>query len=122
MIKLLTPQISDAGLDSRGSIYSYVPESAVVEFCYISTGPGSVRGQHQHKEFDEYIMLTEGEGVYIETLPDGSHKKTLIGPGQCVYIPANTYHTFFPVTACKSVSLLTKRWDHCKEPITRSTL
>ena len=28
------------------------------------TFKGSVRGHHYHKEFDEYIMFVEGEGVY----------------------------------------------------------
>jgi dTDP-4-dehydrorhamnose 3,5-epimerase-like enzyme len=117
-IQLLTPEIADKALDSRGAIYSYIPYDSVVEFCYIDTKVGSIRGQHYHKEFDEYIMLVHGEGVYLEQLEDSTVRKIVMGTGYTVYIPAYTPHTFFPLTDCKSVSFLTKRWNDSKEPIT----
>ena len=117
-IKLLEPDIADKAVDSRGAIYSFVPKDAVVEFCYISTKQGSTRGHHYHKEFDEYILLVEGEGIYLEKINDTTNRKIVVGPGQAIYIPKLTPHTFVPLTDCKSVSLLTKRWDHSLEPIT----
>jgi len=117
-IQLLTPDIADKALDSRGAIYSYIPYNNIVEFCYIDTKLGSVRGHHYHKEFDEYIMLVHGEGVYLEQLDDGTVRKIVMGTGYTVYIPAHTPHTFFPLTDCKSVSFLTKRWNDTVEPIT----
>lgn len=117
-IRLLDPDINDKAIDQRGAIYSFIPKDAIVEFCYINTKQGSVRGHHYHKEFDEYIMLVEGEGVYLEKINETTTRKIVLGPGQTIHIPSLTPHTFVPLTDCKSVSLLTKRWDHSLEPIT----
>ena len=117
-IILLTPDISDRAVDHRGAIYSYVPHDSIVEFVYIDTKQGTVRGQHYHEEFDEYIMLIHGEGLYIEPLENGTNRKIIMAPGQTVYIPKNTPHTFVPLTDCKSISMLTKKWDSCQNPIT----
>jgi mannose-6-phosphate isomerase-like protein (cupin superfamily) len=117
-IQILSPDISDKGIDHRGAIYSYIPHDKIVEFVYIDTKAGVKRGQHFHSEFDEYILLAHGEGIYLETLDDGSIKKIIFGPGQCIFIPANTPHTFVPLSDCKQVSFLTKCWNDCVDPIT----
>ena len=118
MIQVLSPDINDKAIDSRGAIYSYLPNDSLVEFCYIDTKQGAQRGHHYHTEFDEYIMLVQGEGIYLERLPDGSDRKIVLGAGQTVYIPRMTPHTFVPLTDCKSVSMLTKKWNDCVQPIT----
>lgn len=120
-IRLLTPDINARAVDERGAIYSFVPQDPVVEFCYITTRAGAQRGHHYHEEFDEYIMLVEGEGIYFELLDDGSQRKIVMGPGQVIHIPVCTAHAFMPLTDCKSASFLTKRWDHCQHPITPIT-
>ena len=117
-IQLLEPDINDKGVDHRGAIYSYIPEDSIVEFVYLNTRQGVTRGHHYHTEFDEYIMLVHGEGLYLEPLADGTTRKIVMAPGQTVYIPALTPHTFVPLTDCKSVSFLTKRWNDCANPIT----
>jgi oxalate decarboxylase/phosphoglucose isomerase-like protein (cupin superfamily) len=117
-IQLLTPDINDKAVDHRGAIYSYIPYDSIVEFVYIDTKAGVTRGHHYHTEFDEYIMLVHGEGIYLEPLADGATRKIVMAPGFVVYIPANTAHTFVPLSDCKSVSFLTKRWDDCANPIT----
>ena len=117
-IKILSPDISENAIDHRGAIVSYIPYESIVEFVYITSKPNVARGQHYHKEFDEYILLTSGNGIYIELLSNGSEKKILIGAGQSILIPAYTPHTFFPLSECTAVSLLTKKWNDCKEPIT----
>jgi len=117
-IQLLEPNISDKAIDNRGAIYSYIPYDNLVEFVYIDTKQGVTRGHHYHEEFDEYIMLVNGEGIYLEKLEDGSTRKIVMGAGQTIYIPRLTPHTFVPLTDCKSVSMLTKAWDSCNKPIT----
>ena len=117
-IKILNPDIGENAIDHRGAIVSYIPYESIVEFVYITSKPNVARGQHYHKEFDEYIMLVEGEGVYLERINETTTRKIVMGPGQTIHIPSLTPHTFVPLTDCKSVSLLTKRWDHCLEPIT----
>jgi mannose-6-phosphate isomerase-like protein (cupin superfamily) len=115
MIKILHPEISDKAIDHRGAIYSYVPADSIREVVYITTKAGVERGHHYHKEFDEYIMLVEGEGVYDCPM---QNEKIVIGPGQVIYMPKGHAHTFIPITDCKAVSLLTKPWNECNEPIT----
>lgn len=118
-IQVLSPDINDKAVDHRGAIYSYVPYNAIVEFVYIDTKAGVTRGNHFHTEFDEYIMLTHGEGIYLEPLEDGVTRKIVMAPGQTIYIPVGVPHTFVPLTDCKAVSFLTKQWNHCETPITQ---
>jgi oxalate decarboxylase/phosphoglucose isomerase-like protein (cupin superfamily) len=117
-IKVLQPDINDKGIDHRGAIFSYVPAKAIVEFVYIDTKAGVSRGHHYHEEFDEYILMVHGEGVYVEYLPNGSTSKIIVGPGVCIHIPTYASHTFYPITDCKAISLLTKKWDDCTNPVT----
>ena len=117
-IQLLQPDINDKAIDNRGAIYSFIPHDTIVEFCYIDTKQGSKRGHHYHEEFDEYIMLVQGEGIYLERIEDGTDRKIVMGAGQTINIPRLTPHTFVPLTDCKSVSLLTKRWNDSIKPIT----
>lgn len=117
-IQVLTPDINVNAVDQRGAIYSYIPYDNLTEFVYIDTKQGTTRGHHYHKEFDEYIILTHGEGIYLEMLDDGEIRKIILGAGQAIYIPKFTPHTFVPLTDCKSISMLTKPWNSCNEPIT----
>ena len=117
-IQVLQPDINDKGIDHRGAIFSYVPYTPIVEFVYIDTKAGVTRGNHYHEEFEEYIMIVNGEGVYVETLDDGTKRKIIVGPGVTIYIPTFTAHTFYPITDCKAISLLTKRWDDSVKPVT----
>ena len=120
-IRKLDPEINPITLkDGRGGIFTYYPEQGdpVVEWSFIVTLKGSQRGHHYHKEFDEYIMFVDGEGVYTE-LTDGKELVTTVSSGDCVYLPMNVPHTFYPTADCMMIALLTKRWDDCDEPITR---
>jgi mannose-6-phosphate isomerase-like protein (cupin superfamily) len=120
-MELIQPSVNPATLrDGRGGIFTYFPvRDSIVEWNLIVTNKGTDRGHHKHKEFDEYIMFVEGHGVYIEKKEDGSEEITQVRTGDCVYFPKNTYHTFIPLTDCKMIAMLTKRWDDCEEPITR---
>ena len=119
-IKKLIPEINPITFkDGRGIIQTYIPETdAIKEWNYIVTLQGAVRGHHYHKEFDEYIMFVHGEGVYTE-LTDGQELTTPVSSGDCIFLPKLVPHTFYPTSDCKMISLITKRWDECVEPITR---
>tara|TARA_B100001996_G_scaffold25392_1_gene19585 strand:- start:536 stop:919 length:384 start_codon:yes stop_codon:yes gene_type:complete len=118
----LDPQINPTTFkDGRGIIQTYLPEQwSIKEWNYIVTLKGAVRGHHYHKEFDEYIMFVEGEGVYTE-ITNEEELVTPVSAGDCIYLPMNVPHTFYPTADCKMIALLTKRWDDCDEPITRTT-
>jgi mannose-6-phosphate isomerase-like protein (cupin superfamily) len=120
-IKKLKPIINISTLeDGRGGIYTFLPETIdIKEWSYIITLKGAERGKHYHKEFDEYIMFVEGSGVYLEVDDNGLVDTMPVASGDCIFIPAYVGHTFKPNADCKAVALITKRWDNCKEPITR---
>ena len=119
----LRPEINPITFkDGRGIIQTFYPESeSIVEWNYLVTLKGAVRGHHYHKEFDEYNMFVEGEGVYTE-LTDGNELVTPVSAGECIYLPKNVPHTFYPAADCKMIAMITKRWNDCAEPITKVTI
>lgn len=119
-IRKLNPEINPVTFkDGRGIIQTYYPEQYnIVEWNYIVTLKGAVRGHHYHKEFDEYIMFVEGEGVYTE-ITGGEELVTPVSAGDCIYLPMHVPHTFYPTADCKMIAMITKRWNDCEEPITR---
>lgn len=119
-IKKLDPEINPITFkDGRGVIATYYPQRLdIKEWNYIVTLKGSIRGKHYHDEFDEYIMLVEGSGIYVE-LTDGEEYSTMVATGDCIYIPMGVPHTFYPTDDTKAIALLTKKWNDCEAPITR---
>jgi mannose-6-phosphate isomerase-like protein (cupin superfamily) len=117
-IKKLDPSINiNTITDGRGGIFTYFPEgSDIQEWNYITTTKGTKRGDHYHPEFNEYIMFVMGHGVYVEKNNEGEQDFTLVGPGECVFIPKNTIHTFLPLEDCRMIALLDKKWDDCEVP------
>jgi len=93
-------------------------QDKIVEVNLIYYQPNKVRGNHYHPEFNEYWMLIDGFGVKVT--PDPKTKKTLvrhIGGGTCIRVPKNTSHAFHAITEAKAISMLTKNWDDCEDPI-----
>ena len=119
-IQKIEPSINPATVkDGRGIIQPFWPKDKnIVEWNYIVTLKGCIRGHHYHNEFDEYVMFVEGEGVYTEYTND-KEEVTTVSAGTCLYIPSGVPHTFYPTADCKMIAMITKRWDDCKEPITK---
>lgn len=105
--------------DKRGGIFTYLPDDPVVEWNLLFTRAGEARGFHFHREFDEYILITDGNGVYLERREDGGEVLFPVVAGDCLHFPAGTAHTLRAITDMRMVALLTKRWDDCDEPLTR---
>ena len=111
--------------DGRGAIFSFVPphNQPIVEWTHQFIKTGKVRGNHCHPEFDEYILLVNGNGVEIEkNMKTEKEYFITMTKGNCIYIPRNIYHVFLAITDCESVSFLTKRWNDCKFPIIHQNL
>ena len=122
-IKKLDPEINPITVkDGRGGIFTYYPEQGdhIVEWCFIITLKGNQRGHHFHKEFDEYIMFVEGNGIYLELNDAGSEIAVPVSSGDCVYLPRHVAHTFIPMSDCKMIAMITKKWNDCEEPITKA--
>ena len=109
--------------DGRGAIFSFVPEAPIAEWTHQFIKASKSRGNHCHPEFDEYILLVDGEGVEVEKDTETDEKQFIyMSKGTCIFIPRNTYHVFLAITDCQSVSFLTKRWEDCKQPIIHENL
>ena len=65
-IEKLNPSCNlDTVRDGRGGIFTYLPKDPIVEFNFNIVKAGKIRGNHHHPEFDEYYLLTSGEGVLV---------------------------------------------------------
>ena len=120
-MKKLQPQCNLSTVkDQRGGIFTFLPfDLPVAEFSFIFTSAGHARGFHYHEEFDEYVLLTDGHGVYVERGEDGREYSLKMAAGECVYFPRRMPHTFYAITDVRMVALLTKRWDDCDRPLVR---
>ena len=107
---------SDIFEDHRGIIYSYYPDEKIVEYNLMVTKKGDERGYHYHPEFNEFMMVVNGECIYTEWLDDGEDKIHL-KTGMSIKIPIGTAHTFTALTDFKFVSMLTKLWHSSNPPI-----
>lgn len=105
--------------DGRGGVFTYYPDTPVVEWNLIFTNRGNSRGFHYHKEFDEYILIASGHGTYVGKGPDGSEHFFKVAAGDCLKFPIGTPHTLYAISDMRMVALLTKRWNDCAEPLTR---
>lgn len=106
--------------DGRGAIFTFIPPTSVVEFTIIQTRPGENRGFHWHKEFDEYIIVLSGHGMYVELDTTGKvlqHFK--VSFGDCMHFPVGCIHALYCLTEMRMIAALSKKWDDCEEPITK---
>ena len=104
--------------DGRGGIFTWLPQEPILEFNLLYFFPGKVRGNHYHPEFDEYFLVVEGSGVIMTKDPKGGSDLVMhASKGTCIRIPKNTSHAFQSITEVTCISMLSKPWDECDNPI-----
>ena len=109
--------------DGRGGIFTWCLPDKIIEVNLIYYHPNKVRGNHYHPEFNEYWMLVSGAGLKVTMDPVTKQPiNRHIGEGTCIRIPKNTSHAFHPIVESKAISMLTKYWDDCKDPIIHEKL
>lgn len=113
----------DTVRDGRGGIFTFIPKEPIVEFNLNIIKAGKIRGNHNHPEFDEYYLVTSGEGVLIFRENENSEEEFIfMSKGQCTCTPLGISHVFLAITDCTVVTMLTKKWDDCKTPIIHENL
>tara|TARA_Y100000310_G_scaffold221576_1_gene223183 strand:- start:41352 stop:42128 length:777 start_codon:yes stop_codon:yes gene_type:complete len=112
----------DASLDGSGGIFTWVPNKAIKEFSLIYYTPGTVRGEHHHPEFIEYLLILDGSGQIVFKEPSRDREVVPLSKGDCIYASPGIAHTVVPITPLSAVAMLTKKWDDCEEPITKVTI
>lgn len=106
--------------DARGSILTFLPHEALVEYNLITYLAGSVRGMHWHPHFIEYILFAGGTGLLSSKDKDGGPVTlTDIRPGLSVRLVSGVAHAVRADTDMTAVALLTRRWDDSDPPLVR---
>ena len=122
-IETLNPSCNlDTVKDGRGGIFTFYPEDPIVEMNFNIVKTGKIRGNHHHPEFDEYYILTSGEGVLIYKDDDDKDQFIFMSRGTCTRTPKGVSHVFFAISECTLVVCLTKKWDDCDVPIVHENL
>ena len=104
--------------DGRGLLAQISSNRKWSQVNYIKSDIGAIRGNHYHPEFDEYFLITEGEGVLVTRESDESKEDFIfLSKGQCTHTPKGEKHVFIAITDCTAIAMLTKKWDDCKNPI-----
>ncbi|RJQ34749.1 cupin domain-containing protein [Candidatus Parcubacteria bacterium] len=122
-IKKIAPQSNlDTVRDGRGGIFTFYPDKPILEFNFQFLNKGKIRGNHYHPEYDEYYLITDGNGVMVTKTDDGKDEFLYVGKGDCLFIPQGVSHVFYAITDCNLVTFLTKKWDDCDPPIVHENL
>jgi mannose-6-phosphate isomerase-like protein (cupin superfamily) len=122
-IKKLDPESNlDTIRDGRGGIFTFYPDKPIVEFNFQFINKGKIRGNHFHPEFDEYYVITDGNGVLVSKDENGKEEFLYVGKGDCTFTPSGVSHVLYAITDMNIVTFLTKKWNDCKVPIVHENL
>lgn len=107
-------------LDGRGVILTWLPQDRIAEFNLVYFRPGSVRGNHYHPEFDEYLLIVSGEGIVVWKENEGAPEHVEhLARGGCVRAPSGLIHAFHATMETTAIAMITKPWDECETPLVR---
>jgi len=123
-IEILTPNCNISTIkDGRGGIFTWVPDEAILEFNMVYFSPGKVRGNHFHPEFNEYFLIVDGSVIMVTKDPKNDSEITMLASkGTCFRTPKGVSHAVHALTDATCISLLTKPWGKCKDPIIHEDL
>jgi len=109
--------------DGRGAIFSWVPNEDIKEFTLLFFQVAKVRGNHYHPEFTEYFIVVDGAVVLVtQDQETGESLNTIAGAGFCFRTPPGVPHAVHAIEPSHCISLLTKPWNDCENPIIREDL
>ena len=104
--------------DGRGAIFTWLPDLPIIELNMLYFLPNKIRGNHYHPEFVEYFLIVEGSVIMVTKDPaTGKEINMHASRGTCFRTPPNTPHAVHAITQSLCISMLTKPWDKCNQPI-----
>ena len=110
-------------VDERGTIATFLPHEAVVEYNLVTTYAGQVRGLHWHPHFIEYLLFVSGSGrLRWRDREGGPVHEEVVGPGFSSRAVPGIVHAVEADTDLTFVAMLTRRWDDCDPPIVREAV
>ena len=104
--------------DKRGTIFSFPIDDNLTEYNLMVTKKGDERGYNYHPEFNEYMVVVSGSCEYTE-FSSGEDITVRLDVGDSIRIPIGTSHKFKALEDYSFVSMLTKHWDKCNDPIVK---
>ena len=104
--------------DGRGAILTWLPNLPIVEFNMLYFLPNKIRGNHFHPEFVEFFLIVSGSIIMVTKDPETDKEINMqASTGICFRTPPNTPHAVHAITDSICISMLTKPWDNCNQPI-----
>ena len=104
--------------DGRGAIFTWLPDTPILEFNILYFLPNKIRGNHFHPEFVEYFLIVDGSVVMVTKDPETGREINMhASRGTCFRTPPNTPHAVHAITSAVCISMLTKPWAECDRPI-----
>lgn len=84
--------------DERGAIFNLIDGVELRSVLYITSQPGSIRGNHYHKTQTQWVYLLEGRfDLHIRDTRDSEDAESEVFemfPGDMMKIPARVTHAF----------------------------
>lgn len=90
-------KIRAAYKDERGEIIDILERVEIDCVTLITSVKGARRGNHYHKESDQYVYVLSGRIKVLTQTPDGEVEETIIQSGDLVYTPPFEKHAFVAV-------------------------
>ncbi len=124
VVEIFSPTCNaDTVKDGRGGIFTWVPPDAIMEFNMLYFTPGASRGHHRHPEFVEYSLIVEGSAIVVtKDAPSMKERVIHVSNGSCIRTPKGVTHTIHAITNLTVITMLTKPWDDCRNPIIRENI
>lgn len=82
----------DAFVDSRGEIRDLLRDVALDSVTLITSSRGAVRGNHFHRETEQYTYVLKGRLRWITKMPGDVPEDAVALPGDLILSPAKEWH------------------------------
>jgi quercetin dioxygenase-like cupin family protein len=82
----------EAFIDERGEIRDLLRDVAIDSVTLIRSSKGAIRGNHYHRETEQYTYVLEGKLQWVTQLPGSGPEEHVAVPGDLILSPADERH------------------------------